>query len=410
MDKPWKIGCIGAGGQALKLMRLFVDTVPPERAVLAAVRPSGPEEAAANPVIQSHGIRCVDTVGELLNHCELDAVLIPTSIHSHLDYTRQALEAGLHVLVEKPVAATIDEVDAMIELRDRHRLTVAVGYQGTYTPSTQWVKETILGGGIGKVLRARLTGLWPRRDSYYNRNDWAGKLRAGDQWVLDSPANNALAHQINFALYFTGKDRHASNQPVAVEAELYRARPGIDNFDTGAIRCETEAGCPLLILLSHACAEADGPVVEIIGESGIIRRRDNACELERDGTIVEKREDDAIPERFMYENFLDKLEGKTNNVLCALENGRAQTLVINGAAAACPVRPVPETHVRRVVPEGAPEGDGVFAIEGLPALFAEAFSSFRLPSETGMAEWTRPPGRLDLSDFTRFPGVPEPAG
>lgn len=408
MRKIWKIGCIGAGGQAARLIKFFETYVDPSRAALAAVRPSSPAEAAANQTIRALGVRCVDTVEELMSGCGLDAIIVPTSIHSHLDYTLQAIDHGLHVLLEKPVAGTVDEVDRMIEARDRGGMVVAVGYQGSYAPSTQWAKERIASGAIGRPRRARAMGLWPRSDSYYARNNWAGGLQRDGRWVLDSPANNALAHQINFLTYLTTEDRWGSNTPTWVEAELYRARPNIENYDTCAIHCGTVSGCDILALLTHACDRADGPALEIDGELGSLRRTDASCRIVT-ASGAEERYDIDCPEKQMFENFFDRLDGKIDRVLCELENARNQTLIINGASECAPVRPVPSQYVTRVTPEETPEGEVFFAIDGIAALFAACFEQFKMPHASGLAPWAAAPGKIELAGYRRFSGLAQSA-
>jgi hypothetical protein len=112
-----------------------------------------------------------------------------------------------------------------------------------------------------------LWACWPRGDQYYGRNDWAGAIQRDGLWTMDSPASNALAHFINVALFFAGPTPETSATPVAVEAELYRARR-IENYDTCSLRLHLPGGVPLLVIFTHACQQGTHPVLTIHGAKG----------------------------------------------------------------------------------------------------------------------------------------------
>src|SRR5690606_17230028 len=97
-------------------------------------------------------------------------------------------------------------------------------------------------------------------EAYYRRSGWAGKIRDPEgRWILDSPANNAMAHDLHNMFYVLGKKTDESAVPAWVEAELYRAYP-IENFDTAAVRCRTADGVDVLFYVSHVPLAEKGPV------------------------------------------------------------------------------------------------------------------------------------------------------
>jgi predicted dehydrogenase len=405
MSQPLKIGSIGAGGYAAALIKHFDKSVPADRGRIAAVTTSRPESVKQMPEIQNQNADAVTSVPALLE-VGLDGVIVPTSIESHLPYTRQVLEAGCHVFCEKPITATIEDAYEMIRLRDEADKVVAVGYQDTYSASVQWAKKQILEGRIGKIRHVRLWATWPRPDSYYQRNNWAAKVKIDGRWVLDSPANNALAHQINLALYITGATADDSNVPTAIEAELYRARD-IENYDTCAMRFDTELGCPVLVLLTHACRDNNQPLIEYVGESGIIRRvHPHHCELEIDGKVVESQDDgEQGAHTPMLLNWLDAIEGKAPRVKCEIENALEVTKVINGASEATPVYTVDEANIDRVPANPDKSDDKLNAIRDIEATFKRCFDAMKLPSELGDIAWAKPAGRMDLTDYRQFGGL-----
>src|SRR5207248_1885474 len=153
-----------------------------------------------------------------------------------------------------------DDLDSMRAAAEMAGLTLAFGYQDIYLPITMQLKRAILDGRLGKVQSGAVHMGWPRGKRYYDRATWAGKFKRGDVWVMDSPANNAMAHYINLPLFLMGPSPLESAQPVAVEAELYRANPTIENFDTISMRVHLEGGATLLVNQTHACIGGSGPI------------------------------------------------------------------------------------------------------------------------------------------------------
>jgi predicted dehydrogenase len=406
MTRSLAFGCIGVGGYAGELITMLDRYVHADRARLAAVdvSMSSPGGRVAD-VLSRHGTAQVGGVEALLEYDGLDVVMIATSIDSHLPYTRAALARGLHVHCEKPITATVEDAQAMIALRDAAKRIVHVGYQDTYSPAMQWAKGKLLDGAIGRVRQVKVQALWPRPDRYYARNDWAGRITRRGRWVLDSPAHNALAHQINLALYLTGPSPDESNAPVAVEAELYRARE-IENYDTCAMRAATRGGCDLLVLLTHAASRQRGPVHAYLGERGTLHRdADNACRIVRDGRVVDRHEPDGEYGRpQMFANLLDHVHRRVGRSICEIENAIEPVRLVNGASQAAPVIRVDARHVDRVAAGDQPT-DQVCAIRDIDRVFDRCFAEFALPGEIG-ASWAAPGGKLDLRGYQRFAGVP----
>lgn len=404
MTQPFQIGCIGSSGYANVLLGTYINHVPHERAVISAIYSIQPDTLADHPATAAYHPKFVSE--DELFALPLDAVLVPTSIDSHLPFTKRALEAGINVHVEKPITATIDDAIEMQRVRDATGKVVAVGYQAAYAESVQWARQQIAAGAIGKVRRVRVMACWPRNDVYYNRNHWAGRVSVDGRYVLDSPANNALAHQINLALYLSGDCAvGTSNRATSVTAELYRGRP-IENYDTCAIRAGTAGGAEVLVLLTHACDVAFQPVVEVIGETGTMLRtteKGGTCRLIRGGQTVDECFNTVGDHVSMVDNFLSVLAGKVDQPICTIENGMEPTRLLNGASQATPVHTVPaervEQHDRR-----ADKSSTVYVIAGINDVFAECYEKFALPHELGV-DWARPAGSLDLTGYDSFAGT-----
>ncbi len=89
---------------------------------------------------------------EILSHPRVDAVVLATPVSTHYAFAREALQAGKHVLVEKPLARTANEVLDLIELAERQRRTLMVDHTFLYTGAVRRMKQLIGSGEIGDLL------------------------------------------------------------------------------------------------------------------------------------------------------------------------------------------------------------------------------------------------------------------
>jgi predicted dehydrogenase len=87
----------------------------------------------------------------------IDAVYIPLPNSLHVKWTRRALEAGKHVLTEKPIAMQASEIDAVIALRDSTGLVAAEAYMIVHHPQWHQVRDWVQGGAIGELRRVNAT-------------------------------------------------------------------------------------------------------------------------------------------------------------------------------------------------------------------------------------------------------------
>jgi len=90
--------------------------------------------------------------GDLLADPELDSVVIATPVPSHYELARRALEAGKHVLVEKPPAMRGEEMEELVQLSEKRDLVCMPGHLLLYHPGVQKLKELVDAGALGEVL------------------------------------------------------------------------------------------------------------------------------------------------------------------------------------------------------------------------------------------------------------------
>ncbi len=98
------------------------------------------------------GITVHDSYDALLSDPDIDAIYIPLPNHLHVEWTEKALQAGKHVLCEKPIALSAEEIDRLIELRDKTGLLAAEAFMVVHHPQWQRVRKIIASGEIGELV------------------------------------------------------------------------------------------------------------------------------------------------------------------------------------------------------------------------------------------------------------------
>ena len=182
-----RIGVAGLGHWGPNLARNFA-----ELAELTWLCDSEPERRdIASRYTQA---KFTSSFGEMLEDPELDAVVVATPVPTHFELARRTLEAGKHVLVEKPPAMKGHEMDELVTLASERDLVLMPGHLLLYHPGVRRVKDMIAAGELGDVLCV-----------YGNRQN-LGIIRSNENalWSLG-------VHDLSVILYLLDEDPSEAN-------------------------------------------------------------------------------------------------------------------------------------------------------------------------------------------------------
>lgn len=396
---PITIALSGLGGYGQEYLNELLDPRYDGRISLAGGIDPQPERCARLADLRARGVPLYNTLEDFYRERSADLLIVSAPIHEHAPQTCLGLRQGSHVLCEKPLAATVQEADAMIAARDRAGRHVAIGYQWSFDPAILSLKRDIMAGRFGQPRRLTTLALWPRSHAYYTRNDWAGRQKtAGGAWVLDSPVNNAVAHYLHNMLFLPGAQIDRSARPVSIQAELYRAN-AIENYDTAALRVMVESGAEILFYASHAVGERVGPVLRAEFEGASIHidgLNDRLIARTESGARI----DYGIPDngvRAKLEAMLNAIE-RGAPVTCGIETARAHTVCVNGAQECADITLFPAEDIREIDSADGP----LTCVAGLSAALQACAQAGRLPSEMGFP-WAQPGRTIDLRGYAHFP-------
>lgn len=184
-------------------------------------------KAAARVVAQPYDVRSTDSLDDVLNDDSVDAVVIAVPHHLHREVAVKSAEAGKHVIVEKPLATTLSDADAMIDACKRADVALSVLFSFRYEPRITRARELVMADAIGEPIATSIQFVTEKPASYYTEGysrrvhtDWRGTWeKAGGGVLLMN-----LCHMLDYFRYVTGlevgrvsSEFTSENSPVEVE-------------------------------------------------------------------------------------------------------------------------------------------------------------------------------------------------
>lgn len=197
MDKV-RIGIIGLGniGQ-VHVNNILEGKVP--RGELTAVADAFADKL---PEFAAKGLKTYDNAGDLINSGEIDALMICTPHYQHTTLGIQGLEAGLHVMVEKPISAHKADAERLIAVAEKYPDRVFGGmFQMRVEPRYIKLRELVQGGELGDLIRVMwIMTDWFRSEAYYQSGGWRATWKGEGGGVL----LNQCLHQLDALQWIVG--------------------------------------------------------------------------------------------------------------------------------------------------------------------------------------------------------------
>jgi UDP-N-acetyl-2-amino-2-deoxyglucuronate dehydrogenase len=229
-----------------------------EKAHLAVLCSRPPDRA--RELAEQYGAAWCSDFQEAIAHPDVDAVSVCTPSGFHAPPALAALEAGKHVLVEKPMEITLDKADQMIEAADRARCCLGVVFQMRFRPVMQYVKAAVDAGKLGRITLGEASVKCYRSPDYFRAAEWRGT------WALDGGGAlmNQGIHFVDLLLWLMGPVQsvtaYADTLLHSIEVEdTLVASMRFDNGALGVIEATTTA-------FPHLSDR-----LEIVGTQGSIR-------------------------------------------------------------------------------------------------------------------------------------------
>lgn len=169
---------------------------------------------------------------KMLQNPEIDIVNICTPSGSHAFLAELAAKYKKHIIVEKPIAMTMEETDRIINAAAEHNVKLAVVHPNRFRPVALKLKEIMNSGKLGKISHALCIVNWNRGQHYYDQAPWRG-TKAFDGGVL----MNQAIHNLDLLLWYLGRPIEVMSMDATrlrnIEAE--DVSTGVIRFETGVI-------------------------------------------------------------------------------------------------------------------------------------------------------------------------------
>lgn len=150
------------------------------------------------------GVTFYTNLDEMLRVARVDVLCVCTPNYLHESHTIAGLQAGLHTVVEKPMAMSVAECDRMIAAAKEANKIIFAVKQNRYNPPVQAVKQLIASNGLGNIYMLQVNCFWNRGDAYYAESDWRGSKQKDGGCLFTQ-----FSHFIDIMYYLNGTIEHA---------------------------------------------------------------------------------------------------------------------------------------------------------------------------------------------------------
>jgi len=169
---------------------------------------------------------------EMLEKAPIDAVIIDTPHYLHYPMAMDAMKAGKHTLVDKPIAISLKEADEMINEAKRRNVKLGVTLQGRFDPSFRKIKDAADEGRFGRLILGEATVKWFRTQEYYNNSPWRGR------WATEGGGAliNQAIHTIDLLLWIMGPPKY-----LWAQIDTFAHKIEVEDVAVAAVRFENDA-------------------------------------------------------------------------------------------------------------------------------------------------------------------------
>jgi len=307
-----KFGIIGAGNSANNITTAL-KLVPNAKLIAIAAR----NFEHTHKIAQEHEIpntHCFIDYHEMLKIADLDVVIISLPHNLHYNATLDALNAGKHVLCEKPLAINLTQGKEMIAKAQKKHLILGTIFQYRFFDASQKAKEMIDSGQLGQLMHAQVNVLWSRDQDYYDKSPWRGK------WATEGGGSliNQASHSIDLMIWLVGK-------PKTVFGVFGAKTHKIEVDDNAAAVVQFENGVYATIQTSTSLKPGYPSKINIFGTLGMISVDGNSLKyINKDGKEInqdfEKKVDSQNdPKLVSY----DALSRQIKDYVDAVQNKRS---------------------------------------------------------------------------------------
>lgn len=216
-------------------------------------------ESKARAIGDRFNVPTYTDMHEMMDRESVDVVVVLTESGLHARHVVELATHGKHVVVEKPMALTLDDADAMIQACDKANVRLFVVKQNRFNVPVVKAREALEAGRLGKLIMGTVRVRWCRPQSYYDQDSWRGT------WALDGGVlTNQASHHVDLLEWMMG-------DVESVYAKSTTALAKIEAEDTAVVILKFVNGALGVIEATTAARPTDlEGSLSLLGEGGTV--------------------------------------------------------------------------------------------------------------------------------------------
>jgi len=288
-------------------------------------------ESRAKKMGETFGVPYFTSVDEMMRGADIDVVSVLTPSGTHAANVLELAPYGKHIIVEKPMALTLADADAMIRTCDLRGIKLFVVKQNRFNVPVMKLREALEQKRFGKLVMGTVRVRWCRTQKYYDQDSWRGTW-AQDGGVL----TNQASHHIDLLEWMMG-------DAESVFAKSATALVNIETEDTAVVVLRFTNGALGVIEATTAARPKDlEGSISILGEKGSVEIGGFAVNEMKVWNFADKRPDDedvfqkysvnppdqyGFGHRAYYEHVVSCINGNSAMLVDGLEGRRSLELI-----------------------------------------------------------------------------------
>ena len=285
----------------------------------------------AQVIADKYSIPVYSCLHDMMKTEKIDVVVVLTESGLHAQHTIELAPYGAHIMVEKPMALTLDDADKMIEACDTHGVKLFVVKQNRFNVPVVQLRKALEDGRFGKLIMGTVRVRWCRPQAYYDQDSWRGT------WAYDGGVlTNQASHHVDLLEWMLG-------DVESVFARSKTALVDIEAEDTAVVILKFRNGALGVIEATTAIRPKDlEGSLSVLGEKGSVEIGGFAVNEMKTWNFSEPLDDDdEVIEKYSvnppnvygfghqayYEHVIDCLNNKTAQLVDGLQGRKSLELI-----------------------------------------------------------------------------------
>jgi predicted dehydrogenase len=213
----------------------------------------------ARKIAEQFDVSSYEDMDDMMMAETIDVVVVLTPSGLHAEHVVNLSKYGKHIMVEKPMALTIDDTEAMISACDANNIKLFVIKQNRFNTPVVKLRSALEAGRFGKLTLGTVRVRWARHQNYYDQDSWRGT------WAMDGGVlTNQASHHVDMLEWMMG-------DVESVFAKMTTALADIETEDTAIVTLKFKNGALGIIEATTAArpTNLEGSI-SILGEKGTV--------------------------------------------------------------------------------------------------------------------------------------------